>query len=53
MKRTTIAYLSKDVEFELCPSCRHRSVHAQDEPCKSCVISNFEPMEDPAKCTGL
>lgn len=48
MKPTLHAYLSTDTSFELCPSCKHKDVSAAEEPCKSCVISNFEPFDDPA-----
>ena len=48
MKRTTIIYLSVDPTFELCPSCKNKNSGAQSDTCKSCVVSNFEPIDDPA-----
>lgn len=46
MKRTIDAYLRSDSVEELCDSCKHSRVELDKEPCKSCVISNWEPMKE-------
>lgn len=44
MKPTKDVYLASDAADELCTSCKHYSVGFDTEPCKSCVVSNFEPV---------
>ena len=44
MKKTVDAYMGCDLEEELCDSCEHYAKKCEEEPCKSCVISNWEPI---------
>jgi hypothetical protein len=46
MKKTTAVYLTEWTSEDICDNCKHGLKTLDQEPCKSCVISNWEPIEE-------
>lgn len=46
-KKTFDVYMGgcECTEQALCDSCKHQNKQSNQEPCRSCVISCWEPME--------
>lgn len=46
MKKTIEVYMTEWTSEDICDNCKHGVKRGEEEPCKSCVISGWEPIEE-------